>query len=328
MNGNTARFTRDLAGGSVLPLRPYAAEELHQIDDVVTLGRERPRSSGFAGFFLTIGGATVVPVGPGRPLAGHFPAPPATPSSAFAVPSLRPYLDDTGTGSNACGLILQTRVRRAKFGPFLLKPEDERQEMSVWARSFSAVLIVLPFCLSALSDPLPPDLTYRPLPTLPFSRVKAADEATKAAVMQRQSDLLNERYDLSDRGMQNVRMSGGRKPVQQGVRVKLPAGVTWETLGTIPPDEIRQKDLLPAGFLPLPHVKHATGGQVFPDRQIDEIRRQEGRDLRRFDVNFDFPDHLTPEFPPPIFLTTRPELGDVSRGQLLTIRNFYEVMGE
>jgi cytochrome c peroxidase len=76
----------------------------------------------------------------------------------------------------------------------------------------------------------------------------------------------------------------------------------------MPPDEIRQKGLLPAGFLPLPHVKHATGGQVFPDRQIDEIRRQEGRDLRRFDVNFDFPDHITAEFPPPIFLTTRPEL--------------------
>ncbi|RUY20242.1 cytochrome B6, partial [Mesorhizobium sp. M7A.F.Ca.CA.001.13.2.1] len=32
------------------------------------------------------------------------------------------------------------------------------------------------------------------------------------------------------------------------------------------------------------------------------------------------------EFPPPIFLTTHPELGDVSRGDLLTIRNFYEYM--
>jgi cytochrome c peroxidase len=35
---------------------------------------------------------------------------------------------------------------------------------------------------------------------------------------------------------------------------------------------------------------------------------------------------LTPEFPPPIFLTTHSELGDVSRGRLLTIRNFYEIM--
>ena len=78
--------------------------------------------------------------------------------------------------------------------------------------------------------------------------------------------------------------------------------------------------------MPLPHVKQATGGQVFPEHQIDEIRQQEGRDLRRFDVNFDLPDHFTPEFPPPIFLTTHPELGDVSRGQLLTIKNFYELM--
>jgi hypothetical protein len=85
--------------------------------------------------------------------------------------------------------------------------------MSVLAKSVFAVLLSLPLSLSAFSDPLPPDLTYRPLPTLPFSRVKAADEAQKAAVMQRQSGLLNERYDLSDRAMQNVMMSGGRKPV-------------------------------------------------------------------------------------------------------------------
>ena len=39
----------------------------------------------------------------------------------------------------------------------------------------------------------------------------------------------------------------------------------------------------------------------------------------------DLPEHLRPEFPPPIFLTSHPELGDVSRGQLLTIRNFYEL---
>src|SRR3954470_22108552 len=154
--------------------------------------------------------------------------------------------------------------------------------MSVLAKRFSAALIALLFTPSAFSDPLPPDLTYRPLPTLPFSRVKAADEAQKTAVMQRQSGLLNERYDLSDQPMQRVMMTGGRKPVQQGVRVKLASGVTWEALAAMPPNEIREKGLLPPGFLPLPHVKHATGGQVFPDRQIDEIRRQEGRDLRRF----------------------------------------------
>jgi hypothetical protein len=38
--------------------------------------------------------------------------------------------------------------------------------MSALAKSFSAAL---PFSLAAFSDPLPPELTYRP--TLPFSRV-------------------------------------------------------------------------------------------------------------------------------------------------------------
>jgi len=180
-------------------------------------------------------------------------------------------------------------------------------------RSLLLAAVSIPLSVTAMSDPLPPDATYRPLPTLPFSRVKTADEAQKTAVMQRQSNLLNDRYDLSNRPMPGVMMSGGRRPVQQGVRVKLSAGVTWDALAAMSPDEIRQNGLLPAGSLPLPHVKHATGGQVFADRQIDEIRKQESRDLRRFDVNSDLPDHVTAEFPPPIFLTTRPELGDVSR---------------
>ena len=194
-------------------------------------------------------------------------------------------------------------------------------------RAISPACAMLLCSLTASSDPLAPSTTYRPLPTLPFSEVKAADEAQKPQVMQRQSSLLGQRYDLSNRPM-GVMMSGGRKPVQDGVRVKLPEGVTWDSLAAMRPDEIRERNLLPAGFLPLPHVKQATGGQVFPERQIEQIGRQEARDLRRFDVNFDFPEHMTPEFPAPIFLTTHPHLGDVSRGQLLTIRNFYEVMNE
>jgi cytochrome c peroxidase len=193
-------------------------------------------------------------------------------------------------------------------------------------RGFPPAATLLLCGLTASSDPLPPDTTYRPLPTLPFSEVKAADEAQKPQVMQRQSNLLNQRYDLSNRPIPGVMMSGGSKPVQGGARVKLPEGVTWDNLAAMSPDEIRQRGLFPAGFLPLPHVKQATGGQVFPDRQIDEIQRQEARDLRRFDAAFDLPDHVTPEFPPPIFLTTHPHLGDVSRGQLLTIKNFYELM--
>jgi cytochrome c peroxidase len=180
--------------------------------------------------------------------------------------------------------------------------------------------------LAALADPLPPDATYRPLPTLPFDAVKALDEAQKPQVMQRQQTLLEQRYDLANRPVANVMMSGGRKPVQDGVRVKLPAGVTWDSLSAMNPDEIRERGLLPSGFMPLPHVKQATGGQVFPNQEIDEINRQELRNIRRFDVDFDLPDRFTPEFPPPIFLTSHPELGDVSHGQLLTIKNYYQLM--
>src|SRR5215210_2620738 len=177
-----------------------------------------------------------------------------------------------------------------------------------------------------LANPLPPDASYRPLPTLPFGAVKANDEAAKPAVMQRQQTLLEQRYDLGDRPIPGQMMSGRRKPVQGGVRVKLPQGVTWDSLAAMSPDQIRERELFPGGFLPLPHVKQATGGQVFPNNQINEIRNQEARNLRRFDVDFDLPDHLTPAFPPPIFLTTHPELGDVSGGKLLTIKNYYDQM--
>ena len=59
---------------------------------------------------------------------------------------------------------------------------------------------------------------------------------------------------------------------------------------------------------------------LFPKFHIDEIKKQEGRDLTRFDLDFDLPDHFLPEFPPPIYLTTRPDLGDVSQGKLVTHR--------
>lgn len=179
---------------------------------------------------------------------------------------------------------------------------------------------------ASFADALPPEATYRPLPTLPLDVVRRNDEAAKPAIQRRQQGLLTQRYDLSNKPIPGVMMSGGRKAVQGGVRVKLAAGTTWEQLATLTPEQIRDRNLLPLGFLPLPHVKHLTGGQVFPQVEIDTIGKAEDRNLKRFDVDFDLPDHITPEFPAPIFLTTRPELGDVSGGKLLTIRNFYAQM--
>ena len=121
-----------------------------------------------------------------------------------------------------------------------------------------------------------------------------------------------------------VTMSRG-KPVQSGVRVKLPDGTTWEELAAMPPGDIREQALWPAGFYPLPHPNHAEGGMLFPKFHIDEIKEQTDRDLSRFDLDFVMPDHFLSEFPPPIFLTTRTDLGDVSQGQLVTTHNYYEL---
>src|SRR5574337_1877360 len=74
-------------------------------------------------------------------------------------------------------------------------------------------------------------------------------KAKKPEVMARQKVLLEERYDLSNRPAKDVTMTGG-KPVQEGVRVKLPAGMTWEKLAEMTPDEIKAKDLWPKGFFP------------------------------------------------------------------------------
>ncbi|HKY02079.1 MAG TPA: hypothetical protein VJM53_05960 [Burkholderiales bacterium] len=168
------------------------------------------------------------------------------------------------------------------------------------------------------------DSYRRAVPDEPFSATKAKDEKNKPRVLQRQKQLLEERYDLGNRPS-DIKMSGGRKAVQQGVRVKLSAGTSWERLAEMSPDEIRNKDLFPKGFLPLPHVKHEAGGMVFPQFEIDEIDKKERRSLQRFDVDFDLPDHLVPEFPPPVFLQQRPELGDVTKGQLITTKNFFDM---
>ncbi len=157
-----------------------------------------------------------------------------------------------------------------------------------------------------------------------FASVVKRMSAAKAGLMKKQAALLEERYDMANRPASGVTMTKG-KPVQGGVRVKLRGGMTWEKLAQMTPEDILAKGAFPAGFMPLPHPNHPEGGMIFPQFHIDEIKKQEGRDLARFDLDFDLPDHVLPEFPPPIFLTTRPDLGDVSKGKLVTIDNFFEL---
>jgi len=167
--------------------------------------------------------------------------------------------------------------------------------------------------------------SYAPVAlTEPFDVVMHRMKDGKPEIMKRQMDLLQQRYDLGDRPASDCTMSRGKK-IQEGVRAKLPASITWDQLSSLTPDQIREKDLWPAGFYPLAHPNHPEGGMLFPKFHIEEIKKQGLGDLTRFDLDYDLPDHFLPEFPPAIYLTTRPDLGDVSKGQVVTINNYFEL---
>ena len=87
--------------------------------------------------------------------------------------------------------------------------------------------------------------SYAPVTiTESFEDMMARMKAAKPEVMKQHIDLLNERYDLSDNPAKDVTMSRG-KSIQQGVRVKLPKGVTWEALAAMTPEDILAKNPFP-----------------------------------------------------------------------------------
>ncbi len=192
--------------------------------------------------------------------------------------------------------------------------------------SFAALIAVgaVPGLHEIIVQDTPPN-SYAPVvATESFEQTVQRMSQAKPKIMQRQLNLLEKRYDLGKKAAENVTMSRG-KAVQKGVRVRLPEGVTWEDLSKMSVAEIHNKALWPKGFLPLPHPNHPEGGMLFPKFHIDEIKKQEGRDLTRFDLDYDIPDHFLPEFPPAIYLTTRPDLGDVSKGKVITNQNYFEL---
>ena len=141
--------------------------------------------------------------------------------------------------------------------------------------------------------------------------------ANKPNVMAAQRKLLEARYILEPKLDPQAKMSRG-KPLPVGPTARLQGGMTWEQIGNLGPEEIKQRGIFP--YPSLPHPLQANGGQVFPKMQIDMFPR-----LERFDVDFDLPDAFIPEFPPAIFLSNRPQLGDVSRGEVVSINNFYRL---
>jgi cytochrome c peroxidase len=154
-------------------------------------------------------------------------------------------------------------------------------------------------------------------PMQTFEEIMQADVAAKPQVMVEQRQLLESRYNLNPRLDTQVTMSRG-KPIPIGPTARLPQGMDWGALATMTSEAIRQANAFP--YPALPHPKQVTGGQVFPQMQIAMFPR-----LERFDVDFDLPEVFLPEFPPAIFLQNRPELGDVSRGEVVSINNFYRL---
>lgn len=152
------------------------------------------------------------------------------------------------------------------------------------------------------------------LPAVSSGEIREREIAAKPEVMAAQRKLLESRYDLRVRRDESSLMSRG-KPIPRGPTARL-AGIDWNQLAEMPAADIKARNLFP--YPSLPHPLHVNGGQVFPAMQIEMFPR-----LQRFDVEFDLPEEFLPEFPPAIFLQSRPELGDVSRGQVVSLDNFH-----
>ncbi len=158
--------------------------------------------------------------------------------------------------------------------------------------------------------------SYAPVSiTKTFSEIMKEDIKNKSSLMRKHHKLLKERFNLSEKVDKNATMSGG-KPLPVGPTAKLQQGVSFSALSTMSPEDIKKKNIFP--YLPLPHVSPAGGGLVVSPKQI-----KTHPELVRFDMDFDLPNAYIPEFPAPLYLISRPDLGDVSGGEEITINNYY-----
>ena len=138
----------------------------------------------------------------------------------------------------------------------------------------------------------------------------AVDKAARA--------VLDSRFDLTCKSDPKITMSRS-KPQPLGPTGKLPKGVkSWEEYASWSPDKIRDSDTFP--YKPLDHPLHSTAHIVMPNMWVRVHPEHE-----RFDVSMDIPDCFLPEFPPPLYLTTHPELGDVTRGVEITYGNYFNM---
>lgn len=147
----------------------------------------------------------------------------------------------------------------------------------------------------------------------------AFHQEQKPQLMEECRAYMDARYNLSGEVISGVHMSGGRKGVPLGPVSRLPEGIaSFEELAELSPAEIKTRDLFP--YKPLAHPLQTTAHMLFPDSWT-KVHPEHAR----IDCDFDIPDAYLPEFPPPLFLTTHKECGDVTGGREITLGNYYEI---
>jgi hypothetical protein len=106
----------------------------------------------------------------------------------------------------------------------------------------------------------------------PFATKTAEDVVAKPGIEREHQALLDERYDLDARPARGVTLEHG-KPLPEGVRVKLPAGTTWEELAAMTPDEIRERGLWPKGF-PTLAASHPCNRRLRDSHPVSTMSRR------------------------------------------------------
>ena len=115
-----------------------------------------------------------------------------------------------------------------------------------------------------------------------FAALVKRTQAEKPKFAERHQKLLAERYDLADRPAKGVTMSRG-KPVQEGVRVRLPQGMTWEKLAGNDAGRDQEQESLAGGLLSLAAPASRSGRDGVPqaaDRRGQEAERARSDALR------------------------------------------------
>jgi cytochrome c peroxidase len=218
----------------------------------------------------------------------------------------------------------QAKQEYLQQSPGVNEPED----LDVWLDA-EDVAPLEPYPPAPPGTPNPPKPLYRygghqgtsyatPDLGMPFARWLAAMKAQRPSVDAAARQALETRFSLECRTRDGVTMSRS-KPQPIGPTARLPQGVaSWEAYAALPAQELRRRGDFP--YTPLDHPLHSTAHILFPQVWVTTHPEHE-----RFDVGFDIPDCFLPEFPPPLYLSTHEELGDVTRGVEITYGNYFEM---